>query len=57
MDGQIVAIYTLINDLPHCVNIGWDTSNSEFSVEFMGEEEHHDTKTDRQTQPKWQWSQ
>jgi hypothetical protein len=52
MDGQIVAIYTLINDLPHCVNIGWDTSNSEFSVEFMGEEEHHDTKTDRQTQPK-----
>ena len=26
---------------PHCVNIRWDTSDSEFSVEFMGEEEHH----------------
>ena len=37
----------------HCVNIEWDTSHSEFSVEFEGEEEHHDTKTDRQNQRKW----
>ncbi|MCB9422401.1 MAG: transposase [Ardenticatenaceae bacterium] len=37
----------------HCVNIGWDTSYSEFSVEFEGEEEHHDTKEWRETQQKW----
>ena len=43
---------------PHCVNIGWDTSDSEFSVEFMGEEEQYDdTKTNRQTQPQWPWRQ
>jgi putative transposase len=35
----------------HCVNIERDTSDSEFSVEFMGEEEQHDdTKTGKQPQ-------
>ncbi|GIK53446.1 MAG: hypothetical protein BroJett014_24190 [Planctomycetota bacterium] len=45
--------FTLI-DAAHCVNIGWDTSHSEFSVEFEGEEEQHDdTKIYRHTQQEW----
>ena len=39
--------------MPHCVNIEWDTSHSEISVESEGEEENDGTKSSRQTQPKW----
>ena len=38
---------------PHCVNIEWDTSSLDISVESEGEEENYDTKTGRQTQRKW----
>ncbi|MCB9422969.1 MAG: tetratricopeptide repeat protein [Ardenticatenaceae bacterium] len=52
--GRAIAINPLFGmALAHCVNIGWDTSYSEFSVEFEGEEEHHDTKEWRETQQKW----
>ncbi|MBK8903121.1 MAG: restriction endonuclease subunit S [Anaerolineaceae bacterium] len=49
---QIASVLNTLQEATHCVNIGWDTPSLEFSVEFEGEEEHHDTKTGRQTEAK-----
>ena len=54
--AQVLQVFVKKSSISHCVNIEWDTSNSEFSVESEGEEEHHDTKTDRQNQRKWHQS-
>ena len=56
MSNDVQYHQGLVDILPgasHCVNIEWDTSTSEISVESEGEEEHHDTKSSRKTPRKW----